>query len=140
MVNKKTHRAGFTLAEITVTVVILGIVAVIVAQVVVWSLQERGRLSSKEAALELADNVLEAARAQSFDKLDQAWADAQVIPVALADLLPEGKLTVKVEPVKQSRRITVEVRWQYEEYLPPHSVALTSILSDRVASKTGGQP
>src|SRR2546421_4359682 len=76
-------RAGMTLVEVTVTLAIVGILAVIVSQCIVWSLQERARLASHQAALELADNLLEMARAQPWERLDQSWADAQAIPAEM---------------------------------------------------------
>jgi prepilin-type N-terminal cleavage/methylation domain-containing protein len=137
------RRAGFTLVEITVTLAILGILIVIVAQCVVWSMRERVRLVAKQAALELTDNILEAARAQPWDKLDKAWADAQTIPPEVENLLPDGKIAVKVEPgqpLSLTRRVTVEVSWQFEPYLPPHSVGISTILSGRTAPAPGGPP
>jgi prepilin-type N-terminal cleavage/methylation domain-containing protein len=135
------QRSGMTLVEVMATLAILGIVAVIVAQCLVWSLRERIRMSSHQAALELAANVLEAARAQPWEKLDQSWADAQAVPPDMSDLLPEGKVAVKVEPGRaapQSRNVTVEVHWLVESHLPPHSVRLTTVLSER-AKKAGGK-
>ena len=143
MGNKYTRRPGMTLVEVTVTLAIMGILAVIVAQCAVWSLEQRGRIAAEQAALELADNILESARAQPFEKLDQAWADAQTIPAEMEALLPDGKVQVKVEsdqPVALCRRVTVAVTWRFELYLPPHSVELTSVLCDRVAAKAGGKP
>jgi type II secretory pathway pseudopilin PulG len=134
-------RTAMSLVEVTATLAILGIVAVIVAQCLVWSLRERLRMSSHQAALELAANVLEAARAQPWEKLDQSWADAQAVPPDMADLLPEGKVAVRVEPgqaAPQSRNITVEVHWLVESHLPPQSVRLTTVLSER-AKKAGGK-
>src|SRR5207302_445274 len=113
------------------------------AQCIVWSVRERARLAAHQAALELCANVLEAARAQPWDRLDQAWADAQNIPAETADLLPAGKISVTLEagqPLPHARRVTVEVHWQTVADLPPLSVRLTSILSAREAKKTGGTP
>src|SRR5205823_2050223 len=122
-------RAAFTLVELTVTMAIIAILIVIVAQCVLLSIQERARTAAHHAALELAANVLEDARAQPFDKLDKAWADAQVIPSESSALLPDGKVVVTVEPEKSTpkvRRVTVEVRWQFDANLPNRSVQLTT--------------
>jgi len=136
-------RAGMTLVEITVTLGIIVVLGVIVAQCVAWSMRERTRLSAHQAALELADNILEAARAQPWKQLDQAWADAQTIPSTMASLLPDGKVVVKVEagkPEPHARRVTVTVDWQFETHLPPNSVELTTVLSGRTAKNDGAKP
>jgi type II secretory pathway pseudopilin PulG len=132
-----------SLVEVTVTLAIMAVLAVIVAQSIAWSLRERARVATHLAALELAANMLEAARAQPWEQLDKAWADAQTIPSEMEVLLPEGKLLMTVEPeqpVRGTRRVTVEVAWQLEAHLPDQSVQLTTILSARKAKNAEGQP
>jgi prepilin-type N-terminal cleavage/methylation domain-containing protein len=141
--SRSRRRAGFTLMEVTVALAVLTVLAVIVAQCLAWSVRERARLASHQAALELAANTLETARAEPIERLSQAWADAQVIPSEMADLLPAGKIIVTVEPgqpIPLSRRVTVEVYWRFENDLAPHSVQLTAVLSERVTKKNGGKP
>src|SRR5580700_8275140 len=87
-----TSRPAMTLVEVTVTLAITGIVAVIVAQCLVWSMGEQKRLASRQAALELAANILEAAAAQPWEQLDEGWANAQKVPAAMEVLLPDGKV------------------------------------------------
>jgi prepilin-type N-terminal cleavage/methylation domain-containing protein len=136
------RRPGMTLVEVTVALAITGIVAVIVAQCLVWSMGEQKRLASRQAALELAANILEAAAAEPWEHLDESWANAQKVPAAMEALLPDGKVVATVEPVPASpfsKRVTVTVRWQWEPYLPPSSTELTTILSTRQDDKTGGK-
>src|SRR5262249_27125752 len=128
------RRPGFTLLELTVAALIIAILFVIVAQSISISLRERARSASRQAATELAANILEGARAQPFDKLDKSWADAQVIPTETADLLPQGKIAITIEPEKSSphaKRIKVEVQWRFEEHLAMQSVQLSMILAAR---------
>ena len=134
-----SERVGFTLAELTAALLILAVVAVIVTQCAVWAQRERTRLAAQHAALELAANVLEAAKAQPWEKLDKAWADGRSIPGDMADLLPSGNLEVVVAegPARLSRRVTAEVSWQIEAHLPPQSVKLTSVFAAR---SKGGTP
>ena len=80
--------------EATAAVAVFGVLAVIVSQCIALSLRERGRTESHQAALELANNVLEAARAQPWDMLDQSWADGQSIPSGMQALLPDGAIRV----------------------------------------------
>jgi type II secretory pathway pseudopilin PulG len=144
-VRRSSDRArhAVTLVETTVALAVLAVLGVIVAQCVVWSVRERARLASHQTALELCANVLEAARAQPWERLDKKWADGQSIPSEMTELLPQGKLVVTLEPgqpLPQSRRVTVEVRWQSVANVPPQSVRLTGIFSGREAKKIGGQP
>ena len=136
------RRGGFTLIDAIAALAILAIVAVIVAQCITWSLQERARLASKQAAVELAANVLEAARALPPGRLDRAWAEAQKVPSELSEMLPEGKVVVTIEPAAlapHAQHVSVEVLWQRGPELPPRSVQLTTILSPR-ETKSGGTP
>jgi hypothetical protein len=131
-------------AEATVALAAVAILGVVIAQCTVWGVRERARLAARQAALELAANVLEAARATPWDRLDQDWAAAQVVPSEMADLLPEGKVVATVEPEKLSphaRRVTVEVRWRSDPTLDPYSVQLTTVLSARAEkAKAGDKP
>jgi type II secretory pathway pseudopilin PulG len=131
-----------SLVEVTVTLAIIAVLAVIIAQCIYWSGRERQRMASQQAALELAANVLEAARAQPWEKLDQAWADAQSVPSDMQALLPDGKLVVTVVAEQQplTRRVTAEVRWQLEAHLPPQTTESTTLLSARTAQKAGSRP
>src|ERR1700722_10410233 len=125
-------RSGTLLIEVTVALAIVAIVAAIVAQSIVWSLQERASAASHQAANELAANVLEAARALPFEKLDSQWADAQSVPSEMTALLPDGKVIVTVEASPASahtKRVTVEVRWPLAPDQPPQSMRLTTLLS-----------
>lgn len=136
-------RGAFTLVELTVATAIFAILVVIVAQCISVSLRERARMSAHQAASELAANVLEDARAQPFEKLNKTWADAQTIPSEMAALLPEGKIAVTAGPEKatpRTRRVTVDVHWQFEQHLPMQSVRLTTLLGGRAAKKAGGEP
>src|SRR6266545_7052074 len=94
------NRAAFTVAECVIALAVIGVVAVVVGQCFVWSVGERARLRARQAALELAANVLEAGRAASWDKLDRQWAEEQTIPAEMATLLPAGKLVVTLEAEK----------------------------------------
>jgi len=134
----KMRRTGHTLIEVTIALALLAIVAAIVVQSLVWSMRDRARLATHHAATELAANVLEAARAQPFDKLDKAWADAQTIPTDMEAMFPQGKLIVAVEALKdatQARRFTVEVQWQVEPDMPARSVTMATVLTGREVKK-----
>lgn len=141
--HRSRKRWAFTLIELTIAVAIVALLGVMVAQLLSFSLLERARAGARQTATELAVNVLEEARAQPFQNLDKAWADARTIPSESVDLLPQGKLSATVESDQATpglKRVTVEVRWQFEAHLPVQNVRLTTLLSARESRKKGGTP
>src|SRR5687767_7479141 len=140
MCNKK--RLGFTLMEATAALAIVAILAVIVVQCVVWSMRERARFAARHAALEVAANVLEAARAEPFDRLDKEWAESHVVSPEMDSLLPKGAINVTIEPEKSApgtKRVTVEVQWHFDTEMP-QKVTLSSLVAPREAKSKGGVP
>jgi type II secretory pathway pseudopilin PulG len=140
---QSASRPGITVVECTVALAVLLMLGVLVAQGTVWTLRERARRLAHQAALEVAANVLEAARATPLEQVDRDWAAAQKIPAETASLLPEGAVAVTVAPERKlprARRLTVEVRWCSDARLPPQSVQLTTLLSPRTATGPGGEP
>jgi len=132
-------RRGYNLMEVSAAMLILALVLPMVAQLACWSLRQRSRTLSQHAALELANNVLESARACSWPQLSAEWAAAQKIPADITPLLPDGTLTAQVEPDKQqARRVTVTVTWSTGDPGPPRQLRLVTLLSPRMT--TGGQP
>lgn len=138
----KHKRSGFTLMEATTALAIVAILAVIVVQCVVWSMRERARFAARHAALEVAANVLEAARAEPFERLDKDWAESHVVSPEMDALLPKGAISVTVEPEKSvpgTKRVTVEVQWHFDTD-QPQKVMLSALLAPREARSKGGVP
>jgi hypothetical protein len=130
--------------EAVAAIGVLLAVIVVVVQTSLWSLRERARNAEHHAALELAHNVMEAARARTLDDLTPAWAAKQRLPRAWHDLLPGGQLNVRVESDKtiaSAKRVVVEVRWGVEP--APRSLELVSVFSPRrmgeAPTTTGGK-
>jgi prepilin-type N-terminal cleavage/methylation domain-containing protein len=80
----ENRQSGFTIAETLIALGILAVAMLIVAQVGVWSLQEYARTFDRQAAQELAANVLETARASPWDALNSEWATSQKLPPGFA--------------------------------------------------------
>jgi hypothetical protein len=143
MANSFTRgRAAITLTETTVALAITGVIAVIVAQCSVVVLRERSRTAARQAALELAANVLEEARATPWDRLTGDWAAGRGVPEGMAELLPEGKVVVTVAPAEKAplaRRVTAEVRWKSGPNADPASVELTAVFAPRESKKAGAE-
>jgi hypothetical protein len=136
-----TRRHGALLLEAVAALGILIAVMAVVVQTGFWGMRERARNAEHQAAIELANNVLEAARSCSIDDLTPAWAARQKLPKEGNDLLPGGTLKVVVEPEKSipsARRVVVEIRWGAQPV--PRSLQLVGIFSARSAVVTGGKP
>jgi prepilin-type N-terminal cleavage/methylation domain-containing protein len=130
-------RAGFSIAEITVALAILGIMMVVVAQTGYWSMQQRLENIAKQLALEHANNILEAARTMPFEKLNEQWAADIELPENKS-LLPEGQIAIQVEPEKglpRTKRVTVEVTWARDRGLPEQLVRLVALFASRTEVK-----
>jgi len=113
---------------------ILMVVMVVVAQTGVWGMRERARSASHQSAVELAHNIMEAARARAPQDLTPAWAAQQKLPKEWNDQFHTAKLMVRVEPEKSlpsAKRVTVELHWGHEPI--PGSLQLVSVFSSRTA-------
>jgi hypothetical protein len=132
MPSARRARRGSSLMEVSAAMLILALVLPMVAQLGYWSIMQRARGQSRQAALDLAHNILESARAIPLDALTPEWASAQKIPADIAPLLPAGTLTVKITPEKeQVRRVAVTVAWQTEAIGPPQQMHLATLLAPR---------
>ena len=139
----RSRRAGFTMTEALAALAIFAVLAVVVAQCVVWSLRERAKHAAHHAAIEIAANVLEEARAMPFEHLDEAWANGQAIPSEMAGHMASGKVLVTLEADKiapGAKIVHVEVRWQAEAEASEQSVKMTTVLGPRSRKTEGGKP
>ena len=136
-------RPGFTILETMVALGILAMALTLVAQISLWSLRERTRSAVRQEALEFAANVLEAARACSWEALTPEWGAAQQLPPPLAQRLVEGRLRVRVESEASrphSKRVTVEVYGKREPRKREPVAQLVGLFSARTAARGGEKP
>jgi type II secretory pathway pseudopilin PulG len=134
---------GFSMVEMTAALGILAAAMVMVGQVSLWCLAERKRHLARQDAQEAAVNILEAARATSWEALTPAWAkEQQRLPESMAG----GKIEVRVEPETgrpQTKRVTVEVQCELDgdkQHRPARVVKLVGLFSARTAPASGGKP
>src|SRR5260370_15789701 len=141
--NINQKRPGFTIVELVAAISILAVVMVVVAQTSVWSLGERRRTGARQTAVELAENVLQAARSRPWNDLTPAWAAAQKLPEEWTNFFPDGRLTARIEPEKGLagvKRLTVAIRWRAHagSNIPPTVIELTALFSARAADSKAG--
>jgi Tfp pilus assembly protein PilE len=129
-------RRGFTVVEIVLALVLMVVVMGLVAKVGYHALVERGRIGARLAAQEAAQNVLEAARATPWEELTPQWAAAQRLPEEWTARQSDGKLEVRVEgEAPLCKRVTVAIRWEFREGMPPQEVSLVTLFSARDAPR-----
>jgi prepilin-type N-terminal cleavage/methylation domain-containing protein len=135
-------RRGFTAVEMTLALTLLGVVMVLVARASYSATAERWRTAARQGALEAATNLLEVARARSWDALTPEWAAAQRLPEAWTQTQPDGKLDVQIEPeasVPHAKRVTVTIGWDFRPGIPPQEVQLVTLLSAREVAPNAGR-
>jgi Tfp pilus assembly protein PilE len=134
------RRRGFTFFEIVVALGMLAIAIVLTAQLAYQALRERMRNDFRQAALETASNTLEVARAQPWEATTPEWAAAQHVPESWKETQPDGELKVRVEHeavTPHLKRVTVTVRWDFREGIPPQELQLVTLLAPRSAPQRG---
>jgi prepilin-type N-terminal cleavage/methylation domain-containing protein len=129
---------GFTIAETLVALGILAVAMLLVAQVGVWSLQEYARTFDRQAAQELAANVLETARASPWDALNSEWAASQKLPPGFVN---DGwRLAVQVDSDASRpllKRVSVRVDPRPGQTPPFRAEELVGWFSTRAAPTAG---
>jgi hypothetical protein len=129
-------RAGFTALEAIVSLGVLATAIVFAAELVTFGIAERKRNLTHQAAVEATTNVLETARGCSWEKLDDAWAEAQQ-QVELPGRLADAQVRVRVEKIDTPglKRVTVEIE-------PKHAprVRQSAWFAAREMPASGGQP
>jgi type II secretory pathway pseudopilin PulG len=138
-----TGRRAFTAFEIVIAMSVLAVVIVVTAQVSYQAMQERMRNDVRQKALEAANNTLETARALPWEALTPPWAAGQRLPEEWKELQPDGELKVRVEPdtgLPQVKRVTVTVRWDFRDGIPPQELELTTLIGGREILQRVNQP
>ena len=136
-------RRGFTFFEIVVALGMLAIAMVLTAQLTYQALRERMRNDFRLAALETANNTLETARGLPWDALTPEWAAAQQVPESWKETQPDGELKVHIAPegaTAHLKRVTVTIRWDFREGIPPQELQLATLLAPRAATLARSKP
>jgi Tfp pilus assembly protein PilV len=132
------YRFGFTIAETMVALGILSVVMIVVAQVGFWSAQEYTRTFSRQAAQELAANVLETARASPWEALTPDWAKAQNLPAAFQQAGWRLDVHVDADASRQlMKRVSVRIEPRPGQAQPQWSEELIGWFSARSTSASG---
>lgn len=113
--QSRHSRRGFTLLELTVTLILLGVVLAMLVPLLKRIDDQRAASRQRVVALQETANILERFSARGFTEITQQAADAIEVPPRLKAALHEPRLRVSVregEPDPGSKALTVELTWK----------------------------
>jgi prepilin-type N-terminal cleavage/methylation domain-containing protein len=108
-------RRGFTLIEVTITVVLLAAAMTAIVQVLGWVAAERRAIERRQWAVEEAANLMERVTAAPFDEITAESARAVTLSAPVREKLPGPELTVNVsapEAAHGGKRVAIGIRWR----------------------------
>jgi len=130
------RRHAFTIAEVTLALALLALALTMVAEVGVQTLREREHALARQAAEEMATNVLESARACPWENLGPGWAEEQRLPEAYA--LRGWKWKVLVEPEASRpgvKRVSVTLTGVFGESSPVPPIEMVGLFASRTTKE-----
>ncbi len=125
--SRVRRRSAFTLLELIVTCVLLGILFTVMVPLLASTARQRQASDRRLVALTHAANVLERWTAREYVDLAAGATESVPLPEDVLHLLPQGQAEVAVadEPDgPPARRIAVTIRWQ-DRHGPARPVRLT---------------
>ncbi len=126
--KRSRTRGGFTLLEISVSIVILGAMASLIAQALLWRAAQQRSIQWRELAVVEAGNLMERAAALDANDLSQANLEALPVPAGLLSHKPPAAIHWRLEPVADepaARRINLEIQLPGKAGADGRSVCLT---------------
>ena len=107
-------RRGSTLLELAVSIIMVGVLLAISAQVLGWTVRERRATDRRAAALVEAGNLLDELTRLPWNEVTQESVAATKLSGEADAMLPDAKLEVTMrqpEDDPTAKRITVSIDW-----------------------------
>jgi hypothetical protein len=126
--------------ECVAALAVLATAATLVAQLGAWHLTARARTQERQAAQEFAANILEGARAISWNDLNPDWASSQRLPPPFEKR--DWQLRVEVTPEAGQpliKRVTVQIHRAADEATKTRLAELTGLFCARSNRAPGGK-
>lgn len=109
------RRGGFSLVELAITAILLGVVLVTAIPTLAWIVRTRHAAERQQAAVLGVGNLMERVTALRWDEITSENLESLRLPESLARQLPEADLKISVtadKPEPEAKRILIELRWQ----------------------------
>lgn len=133
---KVKSRRGFTLLEMAVGALLLGMVMALTVQILAWSASERRVSERRQRALHEASNLIERLATLPSSELNPATLRAAKLSDQTRQALPNGELKVALDEGPEGlKRLTVEIHYRDRAGEPVAPVRLTAFLAERGTPK-----
>lgn len=110
-----TRRRAFTLVEIVVCALMLGIAMSVTLHILTWVAAERRAIEQRACAVREVANIMERITARPWSELTPDTLKGVTLSDSTRAALPGAELTIDVEnesPTPVSRRLAVRLRWR----------------------------
>lgn len=136
--NLRPRIAGITVIEITVTMILLGMLMSMVVPLLGTINKQQREAERRVVAVQLIDNLLERFTAGEYDSVTQSAADELQISAADAAFFTHANLEVSVAKTGEdlpAKQITITLTWNDSDGVPVAPARLTTFVYP-----TGRQP
>lgn len=124
-------RRGYAMLETIGGLVVLVMALAMTVRLIGWVAAERRAAERRSWALVEAANVMERLAGRPWDDLTARSVAAEPLGPTARDLLPGGRLSVRLTEADGLKRITVEVHWHGRSGLDEAPVHLTAWVGPR---------
>lgn len=129
--NRKPHNAGFTIIELTVTMILLAMLLSLVVPLLGTVNKQQREAERRVVAVQLVDNLLERLTAEEYDAVTQSAADQLNLGPADASFFPDAKLEILVKETGDdpaAKRVTVTLTWNDTDGVAVSPAQLTTFV------------
>ena len=131
-----SRRRGFTLVELTLTVVLLTVAMTTVVQVLGWVATERRAIERRQWAIQEVANLMERLTAEPYDAVTADSARTLALSGSTAAKLPEPELTIEVAEARgEAKRLAIRLTWRNRAGLRETPVRLTAWIYPRRSAR-----
>lgn len=127
----RPRRPGFTIIELAVTMILLGMLMSLVVPLLGLIHKQRRACEQRVVAVQLIDNLMERFTAEDYESITQSAADQLAVPPEDASFFPGAKLTVTVSEIGEDirgKQITIDLSWHDSDGAAVAPARLTSFV------------
>ena len=133
--NWSERPRGYAILEIIGGVIVLGMALAVTVRLIGWVAAERRAAERRRWATLEAANVMERLAGRPWDDLTARSVAAEALGPTARDLLPGGRLGVRLTEADGLKRITIEVHWRGRSGTDETPVRLTAWVGPQLEAR-----